>query len=96
MGQELLSSPDRWLPNKVAEIRDVFDEMAEEIADSLNHYVESQEELAREAGTIFDPKTVFKSKVGVQSLAREVVSHVKFQARRNPDYGFQLAPDAHE
>ena len=80
---------------KTIEVQNAVGELAEEVADSLNFYVEAQEETARRSGIIFDSKTVFKSKVRVHQVEREVVAHIRYQARRNPDYGFQVDPSSH-
>ena len=91
-GGNLLEEPQRWLPVKLADVCAALNEFAEEAAESLNFYVESQRDSALANGTTFDPKTIFKSKSGVLQLEREVATHVRYQLRRNADYGFNVPP----
>ena len=67
-GGNLLEEPQRWLPVKLADVCAALNEFAEEAAESLNFYVESQRDSALANGTTFDPKTIFKSKSGVLQL----------------------------
>lgn len=89
-GKELLDEPERWLPDKLSDVTDALAELADDVVESLNFYVESKEEEAAEAGTLFDPKTAFKSKAGVQPLERDVIQMARRTSRRDPTYGFHV------
>lgn len=91
-GQSFMETPERWLPAKKGEVLEAVGELADEVIDSLNFYVESKEEEAAESGTTFDPKVAFKSKAGVQPLERDVLQMSRRAARRDPSYGFHVDP----
>lgn len=89
-GESFMMSPERWLPAKKQEVLDEVGELANEVIDSVNFYVESKEEKAAESGTTFDPKVAFKSKAGVQPLERDVLQMSRRATRRDPSYGFHV------
>ena len=91
-GEAFIAEPQRWLPDKRDEVLDALGELADEVIDSVNFYVESKEEEAAEGGTTFDPKVAFKSKSGVQPLERDVLQMSRRAARRDPSYGFHVTP----
>ena len=91
-GQDLLEHPERWLPDKLAEVVEALGELADDVVESLNFFVENREDEAAKAGTLFDPKVVFKSKSGVQPLERDVLVQARRSTRRDPDYGFHIPP----
>lgn len=91
-GRQFLEAPERWLPDKRAEVIDAFSELADDVVDALNFYIESREEDAAEHGTLFDPKTVFKSRAGIQPLERDVRTQARRYTRRDPNYGFGVPP----
>ena len=91
-GKLLLREPQRWLPPQRDEVLHLLRDLADDVVESLNFYVEGRETEAEETGTLFDPKTVFKSRSGVQGLERDVLTQARRAARRDPAYGFHLAP----
>lgn len=90
-GRAFLEAPERWLPDKRDVILEALELLADDVVVSLNFYIDTREEEAVESGTLFDPKTVFKSRSGVQLLERDVLTQARRDARRNPDYGFHIA-----
>ena len=91
-GAQFLATPQRWFPEKKQEVLAVVGEFVDEVIDSVNFYVESKEEEASDNGTTFDPKVAFKSKSGVQPLERDVLQMSRRTSRRDPSYGFHVAP----
>ena len=91
-GRGLLESPERWLPERLDEVIGECSDLADDVVESLNFFVESREGEAVESGTLFDPKVVFKSKVGVQSLERDVLQQARRSIRRDTSYGFHIPP----
>ena len=93
-GEVFLTNPERWLPSKLEDVRSSLDELADDVVESLNFYIETREEDASEEGTLFDPKTVFKSRAGVQPLVQDVTAQARRTARRDSGYGFNVSPVA--
>lgn len=89
-GELLLDQPGRWLPQQEADVTSALDVLAADVTESVNFYVESQEEAARPEP--YDPKVVFKSAVAVRDLDRDVIQAARRAARRDSDYLFNLAP----
>lgn len=92
LGAEFLDSPERWLPDKRSEIKAVVDDLMSEIIDDLNDHIETRLEEAAEAETLFDPKTIFKSKSGVGAVAQGMLRQAKRTARKDADFGFHVVP----
>lgn len=92
LGKEFLDAPERWLPDKRDEVVDVLSELADDVVVALNFYIESREEEAAENGTLFDPKTVFKSRSGIQPLERDVRTQARRDTKKDSNYGFHVPP----
>jgi AIPR protein len=87
-GALLLKEPQRWLPSKLDEVKESLRAIADDVVDSVNFHIgESENE---DAG--YDPKVAFKSKVGVDHLEHDVLSHSRRQAKREEDYLFTVSP----
>jgi hypothetical protein len=83
-GCELLEEPERWLPDKLAEVRAAIETIIMDVVESVNFYIEE-----RSAGDpTFDPKVTLKSQIGVRALERDVLSHARRQARRDAGFLF--------
>lgn len=91
-GQEFLAAPEKWLPDKRDEVVEVLSELADDVVVALNFYIESREEEAAETSTLFDPKTVFKSRSGIQPLERDVRTQARRDSKKDPGYGFHVLP----
>lgn len=88
-GRLLIDSPDRWLPGGEADIRTALKEIAAEVVSSVNFFVKA--ELDEDATK--DPKIMFKSKSGVESLDHEVLRNARRDADRGTaSYLFELTP----
>lgn len=90
-GEALLQTPQRWLPEQTESVVDVFTDLARDIVESVNLYLESKEEEAQAKGENFDPKVAFKSRSGVGGVEQAVLSHSRRQARRDADFLFAVA-----
>lgn len=86
-GDELLAHPERWLPDRLAEVQDQLRELLEDIVGDLNYYVGDKVE----EDSLFDPKVVFKSKSGITPVERDVARTVLKARKKDPEYGFHLA-----
>lgn len=91
-GAAFLDAPERWLPDRRDEVVDVLSELADDVVVALNFYIESREEEAAENGTLFDPKTIFKSRSGIQPLERDVRTQARRDSKKDPTYGFHVTP----
>lgn len=91
-GKEFLVAPERWLPDKRHEVVEVLSDLADDVVVALNFYIDSREEEAAENGTLFDPKTVFKSRSGIQPLERDVRTQARRDSKKDPGYGFHVPP----
>lgn len=91
-GKALLESPERFLPDLRADVEAALTSLAQEVAESTNAFVESEEAEAAERDEIYDPKVAFKSRGGVQRLETEVIRLSKRLAQRDPSYFFQIDP----
>lgn len=91
-GRDLLTSPGRWLPAKTTEVLEFLSDRARDVALNVNGYVSDTGEAARENGTDFDAKTVFKSAVGVAPLRREITTVARRVDARDPGYLFVIEP----
>jgi hypothetical protein len=89
MGTDLLDTPERWLPDQEADVVAAMTTIALDVIESINFHVQEEQD---EQGPDFDPKVVFKSKVGVQRLETDVLRLSRRQARRDADYLFQVPP----
>jgi hypothetical protein len=91
-GKELLDQPEIWLPNTEDAVASKLGELAEEVAESFNFFVEEEERQADEGDKTFDPKVAFKSQKGVRKVQREVRSTAKRHQRRESDFLFDVKP----
>ena len=92
-GAAFLAEPQRWFPEKLDEVMELIKGLSDEVVDSLNFYIENRHDEAIDAGTLFDPKVVFKSKSGVQPLERDILTMARRAARRGADtYAFSCSP----
>ncbi len=93
-GQQLLEKPGDWLPDQIEAISTELDKIVEFVIDEINYFIQERVEAAQEAGSPpFDPKTIFKSAIGVRQLERQVVQAVKALVRRpNSDVLFDIGP----
>jgi hypothetical protein len=89
LGKLLLDEPERWLPRQAAEVRDALQQIAADVINSMNFYVDGR--LA-ELGDQFDVKTVFKSAAGVRPMEADVINATRRQARRDATYLFSIEP----
>jgi hypothetical protein len=87
-GAQLLQSPERWLPTLNEDVAKALQQIAAEVVDSVNYHVDT--ELAEDEN--YDPKVVFKSKVGIARLQSDVVRDAKRQAARPGSYLFTVSP----
>jgi hypothetical protein len=88
LGQALLASPEGWLPGKEHEVLASLDQLAEDIVQSVNFYVDAKIEEVPD----FDPKVAFKSRVGITELEHYVIQFSRRQARRDEDLLFNTPP----
>lgn len=86
-GRALFAEPERWLPGQEAAVLNQLQDIAVEVVDSVNFYVESE----LDTNADLDPKVLFKSKSGVQQLENDVLRHAKREAKRS-SYLFDVAP----
>jgi hypothetical protein len=97
-GNQLLASPERWLPESCEEVDRVITDLARDVIQSVNFYIKAREDEAEEAGTpeSFDPKVVFKSKPGVgqveQDVLRDARRHALREESRDEEYLFRVPP----
>jgi hypothetical protein len=89
-GRELLEQPEIWLPNTEDGIIEKLEELAEEVAESFNFFVDEEERQAKEGDRTFDPKVAFKSQKGVRKVQREVRSIAKRHQRREGNFLFNV------
>lgn len=87
-GEGLLEAPEAWLPEEATAVSAVLEEMAREVVESVNDHVETELNESDD----FDPKTIFKSQVGIQPLRKDVVRDARRQERRKDSYLFSVAP----
>jgi hypothetical protein len=91
-GQELFEKPDRWLPDKVTEVKASLGMLLGEIVDSVNFFIGEEETDSRKTGGDFDPKVTFKSHSGVQRFENAVLRDYRRLVKRDPHYIFDVAP----
>lgn len=95
LGARLFEDPGKWLPDKEADVIGALEPFVDEAIDSTNFHVEQSVAEAESEGRTFDPKVVFKSRSGVQALARQVMVFSKRTAMKNPeDYYFSVEPQS--
>jgi hypothetical protein len=92
-GTELLAHPEVWLPDTEIQVGEKLAELAEEVAGSLNFFVEDEERQAAKEGKTFDPKVAFKSQPAVSRAQREVKTAARRQQRRAKDFFFDVEPN---
>jgi AIPR protein len=91
-GKELLEEPEKWLPDRAPAVSEKLGELAVEVADSFNFFVEEEQRQANEGVVHFDPKTAFKSRKGVRRAQLEVKKEAKRQQRRDKRFLFNVSP----
>lgn len=91
-GRELLDEPEKWLPDTTQPVVEKLADLAGEVTDSFNFFVEEEQRQATDDGKRFDPKTVFKSRSGVRRAQQEVKKTAKRQQRREGSFLFDVAP----
>lgn len=89
LGTQLLNEPQRWVPNQETEVMEALRQIAADVINSMNYYVEGRLD---ELGEQFDVKTVFKSGAGVRPMEADVINATRRQARRDTTYLFNIAP----
>lgn len=92
-GQELIDSPQRWLPAQTYEVLSYLIGLARDVARNVNDYVNDVSKEKAEKKEDFDPKTVFKSSSGVTPLRREVITVARRIDSRDPGFVFALKPN---
>lgn len=91
-GRGLLETPERWLPDLDAAVREALTALASDVADSVNVHIETEEARHQESGELYDPKVAFKSQSDVRAVAGTVVQSARVLARRDPPYFFEVEP----
>lgn len=87
-GARLLEEPERWLPDLLDDVRADVGVIVDDVVESLNFYVEDRSREDED----FDAKVVFKSQSGVRALESEVVKSARRQAKRDPEFPFNVSP----
>ena len=85
-GTEILERPERWVPALDAEVREALAEIALEAVQTLNEFIETQEEEDES----FDPKTIFKSRAGVIKIKQELERDARRAARKGEGFSFDV------
>lgn len=93
-GEAFLEDPSTGLHVDRGRVVAQLEEATAEAIQSINDFVIAREEEAAEAGSTFDPKTIFKSRTGVALLRRDAVGYAKRMMRRDESYGFHLDGDS--
>jgi hypothetical protein len=89
LGTQLLETPERWLPDLNQAVDQALSRTVSEIIDSVNFFVGQER---KERGDEYDPKVAFKSRDGVDRVAREVVRDARRHAERDKASVFDVAP----
>lgn len=94
LGVELISRPERWLPDQEDDIREELDMLIDYVIDEVNYYVQDRQEEddQEEQAALFDPKVAFKSKAQIRPIERQVIGSTKSVARRDADFLFNVEP----
>lgn len=87
-GQQLLDTPEHWLPAENGKVAAALQLIAEEVVDSVNYHVKD----AISDDDTYDPKVAFKSKTGVSRLETDVHRDARRQADRGHSYLFTVTP----
>jgi hypothetical protein len=90
-GRGLLEEPERWLPDRLPEVRAGLAGLIDEVVQSVNFYINEEERERREQGDEFDPKVTFKSQSGVRGVENVVLRDSRRLAMRDPTYLFTVA-----
>lgn len=90
MGELILETPERWLPEQADAVDKAVTGLAHEVIESINFYVKSEAREALERGSDFDPKILFKSQKGVDAVEREVLRDSRRHAERDIDCLFKV------
>jgi len=91
-GKEIFQSPERWFPTQIGAVRASLADIAKEVVDSLNYFMQSREKEALDRGENFDPKVVFKSEGGVRGAEHEVMRDIVRHAGRDQSILFNVDP----
>jgi hypothetical protein len=89
LGSQLLETPERWLPDLNTAVDEALSRTVAEIVDSVNFFVGQER---KERGDEYDPKVAFKSRDGVDRVAREVVRDARRHAERDKASVFDVRP----
>ena len=87
-GKELLAAPDKWLPDRLDDVRASVRGLLDDVIGSVNLYVEDKSADDED----FDAKVVFKSQAGVRGLEADVMKSSRRQARRDEGFLFNVPP----
>jgi hypothetical protein len=90
LGEQLLESPEKWLPTLSAAVQDKAGELADEVIESVNFFVEEEQAQAAKQDKTFDPKIAFKRRDGVRRVRQEVVKSAKRQQKRDKKFLFAI------
>lgn len=95
LGAEFLDTPERWLPEREAEVLLAFAGFVEHVVTELNYFAQAREEERIEdpKKPAFDPKVAFKSQKSIREMEHQVVTSTKAVARRFDDFLFSVAPE---
>jgi hypothetical protein len=89
LGVQLLETPQRWLPDLSEAVDQALSRAVAEIVDSVNFFVGQER---KERGDDYDPKVAFKSRDGVDRVAREVERDARRHAERDKASLFDVRP----
>lgn len=87
-GEQLLDTPENWLPKENGKVLEALQLIAAEVVDSVNYHVKD----ALSSDDDYDPKVAFKSKQGVSKLETDVDRDARRQAHRGNSYLFTVTP----
>ncbi len=89
LGRQLLEDPTRWVagPSSREESQAALNEIAVEVAKSMNYYLESKDD-----DIDFDPKAAFKSRAGVQEVTDMAARDADRFRHRGISVYFEVAP----
>lgn len=91
-GKELLRNPKEWLPKRTAAVEKKLGKLADEVTDSINFFVEDEQQQAADQGKSFDPKIAFKRRSGVRGARQEALKAAKREQRRRKNLFFNVRP----
>lgn len=91
-GGRLLENPEKWVPDLTAAVEQKTGDLADEVIESVNFFVEEEQAQASSQGKTFDPKIAFKSQAGVRKVRQEVVKGARRQQKRDKTFLFDVKP----